>query len=87
MVCALNSSSTRAYDKQTARDMKLAEILVTTPTSRLKVCNRQEKAQYIRGLEGLRQYRAMAVKNGNRQMMEDIDAHIARIKGAWTLNR
>lgn len=87
MVRGLSAASTRAYNKQTAKDMKLAQTLVLTPTARLRQCNQKEKAYYIRGIEGLKQYRALALAEGKQGAVEDIDAHIARVKGAWTIHR
>lgn len=84
MVRALTSGKDKAYQKQAEKDMQLAKILVKTPTTNLARCNREQKQAYIRGLQGLKEYRQHFASQGNTRAVEDIDAHIARIKGAWS---
>ena len=84
MVRALTSGKDKAYQKQIERDMKLAKILVKTPSTTLARCNQEQKQAYIRGLEGLKEYRKQYASQGKAQTVRDIDAQIARIKQAWT---
>lgn len=84
MVRALTSGKDQAYQKQVEKDMQLAKVLVKTPTATLARCNREQKQAYIRGLQGLKEYRQHFASQGNSRAVEDIDAHIARIKGAWS---
>lgn len=84
MVRALTSGKDKAYQKQVQRDLKLARTLVKTPTEVLGRCNREQKQAYIRGLEGLKEYRQHYASQGRTQTVKDIDAQIARIKGAWS---
>lgn len=86
IVRGANAASNRRYSEQAEQDMRLARLLVKTPTDQLeraKHCKNDLK----RGLQGLKEYRSVAVAEGRQGMVENIDAHIARIKGAWTTHR
>lgn len=84
MIRALTSGRDKAYKKRVEQDMSLARMLVKTPLSRLTRCTRAEKQKYIRGIQGLKEYRRQFEAQGNTKAVRDIDANIARIKGAWT---
>ena len=84
MVRALTSGKDKAYQKQIERDLKLARTLVKTPTATLARCNQEQKQAYIRGIEGLKEYRQHYASQGKTKTVQDIDAQIARIKKAWT---
>ena len=84
MVRALTSGKDKTFQNQLKKEMELARRLVKTPTSSLERCNREQKQAYIRGLDGLKQYRQYYANLGKTAAVENIDAHIARIKGAWS---
>lgn len=81
---AMNATELKAYEADKKMDLRVACRLTKMSTLRLSTFNRRQKQQFMRGLQGLKDFRAAFAAEGNQKGVAAVDAQIARIKGAWT---
>lgn len=81
---AMNATELKAYEADKKMDLRVACRLAKMSTLRLSTFNRRQKQQFMRGLQGLKDFRAAFAAEGNQKGVAAVDAQIARIKGAWT---
>lgn len=84
MVQMLTRGENEAYKKQLDRDMALAKTLAKTSSDSLAGYSRAQRQENMRGLDGLKEYRRYFARVGDTAMVKQMDAQIARIKGAWS---
>ena len=84
MISGFNSKQNGEFSKQVEYDKELAKRLVTTSTEELSGFSRKRRKSYMRGINGLKEFRQFYNAQGKVKVVRDIDWQIARVKGAWS---